>query len=63
MSGPSERYGVTDHEVDIERVRLSMLAGTLDPGTFRLLERVGVGPTSIATIGRKPASIVSEGLP
>ena|GEM_PF-2736757 len=46
-----ERYGVTDDEVDIERVRLSMLAKTLDPGTFRLL-----GPTSIATIGRKPTT-------
>lgn len=42
MSGPSERYGVTDDDVDIERVRLSMLAKTLDPGTFRLLDRVGV---------------------
>jgi SAM-dependent methyltransferase len=42
VSGPSERYGVTDDEVEIERVRLSMLAKTLDPGTFRLLERVGV---------------------
>ena len=42
MSGPSERYGVTDNEVEIERVRLSMLAETFDPGTFRLLERVGV---------------------
>lgn len=42
MSGTVERYGVADDEVDIERVRLSMLARTLDPGTFRLLERVGV---------------------
>lgn len=38
----SESYGVADDDVDIERVRLSMLAETLDPGTFRLLERVGV---------------------
>ena len=44
MSGPSERYGVADDEVEMERVRLSMLAETLDPGTFRLLERVGVEP-------------------
>ena len=44
MSEPSERYGVADDEVEIERVRLSMLAETLDPGTFRLLERVGVEP-------------------
>ena len=41
---PDERYGVRDDEVDIERVRLSMLAQSLDPGTFRLLERVGVEP-------------------
>ena len=39
-----ERYGVRDDEVDTERVRLSMLAQSLDPGTFRLLERVGVEP-------------------
>lgn len=44
VSGTAERYGVADDEVDIERVRLSMLARTLDPGTFRLLERVGVEP-------------------
>ena len=42
---PEERYGVRDEEVDIERVRLAMLA---EPG-FAML-----GPTSIATIGRKP---------
>ena len=39
-----ERYGVRDDEVGTERVRLSMLAQSLDPGTFRLLERVGVEP-------------------
>ena len=39
-----ERYGVRDTDVDIERVRLSMLAASLDPGTFRLLARVGVEP-------------------
>ncbi len=44
VSGPSERYGVADDEVEIERLRLSMLAKTLDPGTFRLLDRVGVEP-------------------
>ncbi|MXY09185.1 MAG: methyltransferase domain-containing protein [Acidimicrobiaceae bacterium] len=44
VSWPSERYGVTDDEVEIERVRLSNLAKTLDPGTFRLLDRVGVEP-------------------
>ena len=41
---PDERYEVRDDEVDIERARLSMLAKSLDPGTFRLLERVGVEP-------------------
>ena len=41
---PDERYGVSDDEVDIERVRLAMLAEALDPRTFRLLERVGVEP-------------------
>ena len=40
----SERYGVSDDEADIERVRLAMLAESLDPGTFRLLDRVGVEP-------------------
>jgi len=39
-----ERYGVADDEVEIELVRLSKLAKTLDPGTFRLLDRVGVEP-------------------
>ena len=39
-----ERYEVRDDEVDIERVRLAMLAESLDPGTFRLLGRVGVEP-------------------
>lgn len=38
----NERYGVSHDEVDIERVRLAMLAEALDPRTFRLLGRVGV---------------------
>ena len=41
---PNERYGVPDDQVEMESVRLSMLAESLDPGTFRLLERVGVEP-------------------
>jgi len=41
---PNERYGVRDDQVEIEHVRLSMLAKSLDPGTFRLLARVGVEP-------------------
>ena len=36
------RYDVEDHEVDIERVRLDMLAETRDPHTFALLDRAGV---------------------
>ena len=50
----SERYGVSDDEADIERVRLAMLSEARDPVTFALLDRVG--PTSIATVGRKPAA-------
>ncbi len=45
----SERYGVSDDEADIERVRLAMLSEARDPG-FAMLS-----PTSIATAGRKPA--------
>ena len=33
VSDMSERYGVTGDAVEIEPVRLSMLADTLDPGT------------------------------
>lgn len=38
----SERYGVSDDEADIERVRLAMLSDARDPVTFALLDRVGV---------------------
>ena len=41
----SERYGVSDDEADIERVRLAMLSEARDPG-FAMLS-----PTSIATVG------------
>lgn len=37
-----ERYGTDDDEVDVERVRLGMLAAARDPKTFRVLEGVGV---------------------
>jgi SAM-dependent methyltransferase len=37
-----ERYGTSDSEVDIERVRLGMLAAARDPKTFAVLDRVGV---------------------
>ena len=39
-----ERYGTADGEVDIERVRLGMLAAARDPKTFSILERIGVEP-------------------
>ena len=38
----NERYGVSDDEADIERVRLAMLSEARDPVTFALLDRVGV---------------------
>ncbi|WP_420639460.1 class I SAM-dependent methyltransferase [Candidatus Poriferisocius sp.] len=37
------RYGVNQDEVDIERVRLGMLAEARDPRTRRILAGVGVG--------------------
>jgi SAM-dependent methyltransferase len=37
-----ERYGTGEGEVDIERVRLSMLAAARDPKTFRVLDGIGV---------------------
>ena len=40
--GAPQGYGVPDDQVEIERKRLAMLAEAYDPGTFRLLERVGV---------------------
>ena len=39
-----DRYGTDDHEVDLERERLSMPAAARDPKTFALLEQVGIGP-------------------
>lgn len=39
-----DRYGTDDAEIDIERVRLGMLAAARDPKTFRVLEGVGVSP-------------------
>jgi len=38
----TERYGTDDSEVDIERVRLGMLAAARDPKTFAVLDRIGV---------------------
>jgi len=40
----SDRYGTEDGEVDIERVRLGMLAAARDPKTFAVLDQVGVAP-------------------
>ena len=37
-----DRYGTTDDEVDIERVRLQMLAEARDPRTFAMLGQVGI---------------------
>jgi len=39
-----ERYGTPDAEAEVERVRLDMLAETLDPCTFAALDRAGIGP-------------------
>ena len=39
-----ERYGTDDAEIDIERVRLGMLATARDPKTFGVLEGIGVTP-------------------
>ena len=38
-----DRYRTQDDEIEIERVRLEMLATARDPKTFALLERVGIG--------------------
>ena len=40
----TDRYGTDDSEVDIERVRLGMLAAARDPKTFAVLDRIGVTP-------------------
>lgn len=37
-----ERYGTRDDEVELERVRLGMLAAARDPKTFAVLDRVGI---------------------
>lgn len=37
-----DRYGTTDDEVAIERVRLGMLAEARDPKTFAVLKQVGI---------------------
>ena len=39
---PEQRYGTRDDQVDIERMRLSMLAQARDPKTCALLTRVGI---------------------
>lgn len=40
----SDRYGTNSDEVDIEQVRLGMLAAARDPKTFRVLQNVGISP-------------------
>lgn len=37
-----DRYGTADDEIDIERVRLAMLAAARDPKSFGVLDRVGI---------------------
>jgi hypothetical protein len=44
MSSQSRRYFAEDFAVTGEHERLAVLAGNYDPGTFRLLEDVGVVP-------------------
>ncbi|NNE74014.1 MAG: methyltransferase domain-containing protein [Acidimicrobiales bacterium] len=44
MTDASGRYATAEEEVDIERVRLDMLAAVRDPSTFEVLDRVGIGP-------------------
>ncbi|MDE0065990.1 MAG: methyltransferase domain-containing protein [Acidimicrobiaceae bacterium] len=39
---PEKRYRTRDDQVDIERLRLSMLAEARDPKTFVLLDQVGI---------------------
>lgn len=39
---PEQRYRTRDDQVDIERLRLSMLAEARDPKTFGLLSQVGI---------------------
>ncbi len=41
---PQQDYGTRDGQVDIERLRLSMLSEARDPKTFALLTQVGIAP-------------------
>lgn len=41
---PDERYGAADHEIEIERTRLSLLAEARDPKTVAVLHAVGIEP-------------------
>ncbi len=53
----SERYGVSDDEADIERVRLAMLSEADGSAMMAQVREPGfamLSPTSIATVGRKP---------
>ena len=40
--GSGDRYGTDDDEIELERVRLDMLAAARDPKTFAVLSRVGI---------------------
>lgn len=52
----SERYGVSDDEADIERVRPAMLSEAREMAQVREPGFAMLSPTSIATVGRKPAN-------
>ena len=39
---PGERYETKDHEIELERERLGMLAAARDPKTFEVLTSVGI---------------------
>lgn len=39
-----ERYETPDEEVELERIRLGMLAAARDPKTFAVLDGIGIGP-------------------
>ncbi len=70
-SASSDRYGTADEEVDIERVRLEMLAAARDPRTIGVLERldlpaearcweIGAGSGSVSTwLAGRVATVLS----
>lgn len=54
------KYGVADDEVNIERVRLAMLAEARDPTTFALLSGIGVtAGMSVLEVGAGNGSVTA----